>query len=579
MAVSETITTDWFRVNYFSLWPDNTVKNKIGVKLYTRTPVFTDNSAAKFASIKTTSELSKVGPEWVPAVSTVVAHTGASTTADLYLKRITDSDNQYLQLGAGSTWAVVNVESKGGFYLTPTSPATEFQEIISAAVFYLIGTITGVDGVSVTNPVLFATKWGIGDFCVARNGSIYGQTSYAFSNPDNAYTLALNVKGFGSSSTITTVTRSSNVSTATTSSAHGLGVGDVVVIAGVTNTSFNTTALVKAPLTATTFSYSNSGTNGSSTGGSVTLQSSKFSHGHTFLKLSAPEWEPAHAQHLWLEPQRVNFIANPSFEEGTDCWRCSVESDTSTSSATISRYQNGLNPHRPYVGHVSGGGDEDTALIAESNLFPRVSAWASVTFSISGGDDGAVFNYGLVAYPSDYGQSVYIKSDDIILSQGTGDSGFNTFSALIPIPDDVREAQFRIEYYGTEFWIDDVLVDPHESQYNYFDGNSNDSLDDDYHWMGGTDYANKHFSMWYNNFQNTSSRLIGGTDDNGNYVNGLTNEWIPNGTTVIAHWNAVTSVTPYNWVGDAFYPISNFPSGALCSVPDSALSFLLTPFS
>jgi hypothetical protein len=62
------------------------------------------------------------------------------------------------------------------------------------------------------------------------------------------------------SRTITTVARTSNITTITTSVAHGYSVGDSVTVAAVTNTSVNGSFTVTA-VTSTTFTYNNSGTN------------------------------------------------------------------------------------------------------------------------------------------------------------------------------------------------------------------------------------------------------------------------------------------------------------------------------
>jgi hypothetical protein len=76
------------------------------------------------------------------------------------------------------------------------------------------------------------------------------------------------------SRTITTVARTSNVATITTSVAHGYSVGDSVTVAAVTNTGVNGTVTIVAVPTTTTFTYANTGTNipsGADTG-TVTFQ-------------------------------------------------------------------------------------------------------------------------------------------------------------------------------------------------------------------------------------------------------------------------------------------------------------------
>lgn len=63
------------------------------------------------------------------------------------------------------------------------------------------------------------------------------------------------------SRTITNVARTSNVTTITTSVAHGYSVGDSVTVAAVTKTSVNGTFSVVAVPTTTTFTYANTGSN------------------------------------------------------------------------------------------------------------------------------------------------------------------------------------------------------------------------------------------------------------------------------------------------------------------------------
>jgi hypothetical protein len=72
--------------------------------------------------------------------------------------------------------------------------------------------------------------------------------------------------------------------------------------------------------------------------------------------------------------------------------------------------------------------------------------------------------------------------------------------------------------------------------------------------MGGRE--NTHFSLWYNNYTNTHNRLFSDWDTLEQvYKGGLVEEWAPTGSNIVDHWDAVTSFTPSNWVGPAFYPI------------------------
>ncbi|MBI1750155.1 MAG: hypothetical protein HY234_15705 [Acidobacteria bacterium] len=70
--------------------------------------------------------------------------------------------------------------------------------------------------------------------------------------------------------TSTGAARSANVVTITTTAAHNFVVGQLVIIAGVTDTSFNGSFLISTVPTTTTFTYSQSANNATSGGGSIT---------------------------------------------------------------------------------------------------------------------------------------------------------------------------------------------------------------------------------------------------------------------------------------------------------------------
>jgi hypothetical protein len=59
------------------------------------------------------------------------------------------------------------------------------------------------------------------------------------------------------------------------------------------------------------------------------------------------------------------------------------------------------------------------------------------------------------------------------------------------------------------------------------------------------------------------------------YKPGLVEEWAPTGANVVAHWDSVTSFTPSNWYGDAFYPVSDV-NGTPVSTITSFVNFDLT---
>lgn len=300
-----------------------------------------------------------------------------------------------------------------------------------------------------------------------------------------------------------------------------------------------------------------------------------FYAGYIYMKPAPPIWENAHAQHIWVEPQRINYIANPSFENlASDNkvfgWRTG-------NAATVTTPLGGLDsiPSRKRYLRVTRA-ITGSRVVLESNLFPRDSKWLSVSFNIRG--IGTV-RFGIVNFDTSYCGGTYLRSEDLKIIN----SSFYNFTALVPNTDFSTEALFRIEVDAATFWVDDVLVDPHEGQYEYFDGSSIEGLPGDFRWVNGE--ANQQFSVWYNNYSNTSTRLIGAWDyvdvstdrPKGSYKTGLVDEWIPTGANVIVHWDAVSSFTPKNWLGNAYYQISDV-AGTPVTTGLTELDFNLKPY-
>jgi hypothetical protein len=73
--------------------------------------------------------------------------------------------------------------------------------------------------------------------------------------------------GLGGS--ISSISRSSNIVTAVTSTSNGLVPGQSITVSGVSDSTYNGTTLVASIISPTSFTYANTGSNGSSSGGSV----------------------------------------------------------------------------------------------------------------------------------------------------------------------------------------------------------------------------------------------------------------------------------------------------------------------
>ena len=64
--------------------------------------------------------------------------------------------------------------------------------------------------------------------------------------------------------------------------------------------------------------------------------------GEIVIQKGTPPFEAARTQHVWMYPQRVNMIANPSFEAGTSHWKAS---------GALTRVTPGIDS--AYYGHVA----------------------------------------------------------------------------------------------------------------------------------------------------------------------------------------------------------------------------------
>lgn len=119
---------------------------------------------------------------------------------------------------------------------------------------------TGTTTLTVNRPAWTFASWGEDAIAVA---STDGRMLYYKSGSPTTACVPIG------SYAISSISRTTNVATVVTSTAHNLTTGDVVQISGVTQTAFNTSSTSVTVTNATTFTYSNTGTDGSSSGGTV----------------------------------------------------------------------------------------------------------------------------------------------------------------------------------------------------------------------------------------------------------------------------------------------------------------------
>lgn len=100
-------------------------------------------------------------------------------------------------------------------------------------------------------------------------GGTFSQTTKTWTYSSGSTVVITTGAANNISAAPTGASRTSNVSTITTTAAHSLIVGQSVVVAGVTDTTFNGTFTVASTPTTTTFTVANAGTDGTSGSGTV----------------------------------------------------------------------------------------------------------------------------------------------------------------------------------------------------------------------------------------------------------------------------------------------------------------------
>ena len=297
------------------------------------------------------------------------------------------------------------------------------------------------------------------------------------------------------------------------------------------------------------------------------------------ISVSVPvvSWESARAAHVWMDPQRVNFIANSSGEVADWGWR---SNDTVTSAVT-----GGVN-RSPRTKCISVTGSQSTKIL-ESLPFPvadHVGDWWSVEAFVAG--SGTV-KLGLLFWDESKDENYLTlhRSTEFTLSAGsnpdpTNSGNFEQISVLIPnLGENVTEAQFRLEFTGTtsteQVYVDDVIVEANEARLGYFDGEWDIGQNGDYAWyaLDQGAYPHKTYSVWYNNKTNLHKQLFGYTDVDGIFQKGSADRFVPEGVSVIPHYDDIFDTKTQTWYEDIYVPIEDFATKTVVSTPAATVDF------
>ena len=299
--------------------------------------------------------------------------------------------------------------------------------------------------------------------------------------------------------------------------------------------------------------------------------------GSLAVRKAPPDYESSHLQHVWLYPQRVNVIANPSFEVDTSHWRAR---------GTLTQVPGGSPGGGFWRGSVAGS----TPIVLESNQFPlNLAKLPTSLWTIQGMFRGTgKMRIGLLGWTDEI--------DSTVADWGPAEEIWtldpNSYLHLYVCrrrQGEIITGQLRIEVDGTALSVDNLLVEPDWLRdWPYFDGDSTYGARDDYSWYGGEANKHKTYSLWYNNRSAVAGRLFAWSVPDDDFVvtdeeveaQGFVYKWVPAGVRVTPHfdvlWPDDIRELPAPVTGDVL-PYKTGPNDAM-GVPNAwAATQYLTP--
>lgn len=292
-----------------------------------------------------------------------------------------------------------------------------------------------------------------------------------------------------------------------------------------------------------------------------------LSEGPLALAKGPPAFETSHTQHVWLYPERCNYIANPSFEApGTNFW---------STNGAITRVADPSPQGGAWAGYFTFGGFG--AVIAESNKFltDHEEYWTIQLMAKGNGN----LKVGLVYWRDEYDETMVDWGDE------TWPLSPDAYShiAVCRMPVQTYEAMVRIECSGTQMSLDRVLCEKgFLKDWMYFDGDTTYGARDDFSWYGGATRQGASYSLWYNNKNAIFGRLFHRninvddatlvTDQDVILENGLVYRWVPAGINVTPHIDVL-------YPEDTQAPLPPKPAGVLAyKTDDTDLGGVINPW-
>ena len=283
------------------------------------------------------------------------------------------------------------------------------------------------------------------------------------------------------------------------------------------------------------------------------------------LQVSVPviNWESAHAVHVWMAPNRINYVANPSFESlgNGDLlfgWR---------SNGSLDRVEGGVGPApRSKCAHLSGSAETK---VLESNFFPATNerGFWSVEVAVSA---PGTYRFGLLYWDSgmDPDDCYFSYKEETVYAPGSETGPFQRLTAVFTMPEEMWKVQFRLEFDGEECWADNVLAEPTESQAGYFDGEWELGQPGDFGWYNlerNPSSVHRSYSTYYPERSKIGRYLFGywksqAPGDNPVESRGAAFRHVPENNQVVAHWDDINYFRIHSWTQDVKTPVVDFPA-------------------
>ncbi len=296
-------------------------------------------------------------------------------------------------------------------------------------------------------------------------------------------------------------------------------------------------------------------------GGATTLP---LFEGPLAILKGPPTFESAHTLHAWLYPQRVNMLANPSFEGGLNHWKANGAMTRPNTAAPGGGY---------WSCHVAGS-------VVESNMFPVTVGHGGTQWTIQGmiGGTGKC-RVGLCSWRSEFDFLNTDWGNEAEVWELPGDGAYLHIDALRTAYDSSGYAFVRIETDGGSLVLDNMLAEPGwQPGWPYFDGDTTYGALDDFSWYGGENLKGQTYSCWYNHRRAVVGRLFAwGISDADPTVTdeeiseqGLAYRWVPAGTLVVPHLDVL-------YPNDLQSPVPDV-SGAVTPYATDTTPGVLDPF-